>query len=104
MAMMASGVRLSGVTSRELILGVLACPAVGSDGGAISVGISAALLCWLGFQGVCRNPGLSCNQMAVAAQYTPRLAAAREVKCRDDACEYTFAPGSGFVVGMTAHR
>ena len=85
--MMASAVGLSGVTSREFIPGILARPADGADERAISVGISAALFCLSGFRHGVRGtePGLSGNQMTIAAQHPYRVAAPRTVKRFEDA-------------------
>ena len=85
--MMASAVGLSGVTSREFIPGILARPANGADERIISVGISAALFCFLGFRRGIRgtNLRLSGIQMAIAAQHAYRVAASGTVKRFEDA-------------------
>jgi hypothetical protein len=109
MAMMASGVRLSGVTSREFIPGILARLADGTDERAISVGISAALFGLPGFRHGLRGANLSLpgNQMTVTAQYPYRLAAPRAVKRFEQADKKSLAlraqPGLDFN-GMSAHR
>ena len=71
MAMMASAVMLSGVTSRESIPGIPARLADGADERAISVGISAALFVLPGLRHLARgrNFGFRGDQMAVAAQH-----------------------------------
>ena len=80
--MMVSAVRLSGVTSREFIPGILARLADGTDERVISVGISAALFGLSGFRHRLRGTNLSLpgNQMTVTAQHPYRLAAPRAVK------------------------
>lgn len=82
--MIASAVRLSGVTSRESGARVLTRPAIGADGRVISVGISAALFCQAGIR---RGAKLSLpgDQMAIAAQHAYRFAASGPVKCFEDA-------------------
>ena len=91
--MMASAVRLSGVTSCESIPGVLARPAIGADERVISVGILAALLLSVGIQAYARGTdlGLPGNQMTVTAQHPYRVAAARAVKCFEQARENALA-------------
>ena len=81
---MASGARLSGVTSREFVPGILARPADGAGERAISVGISAALFGLSGFRRMLRGTDLSLpgNQMPVTAQYPYLVATPRTVKLR----------------------
>ena len=81
MAVMASGARLSGVTSRESIPGILPRLADGAGERAISVGISAALFGLSGFRRMLRGTDLSLpgNQMTVTAQHLYRVAAPRAV-------------------------
>ena len=85
--MMASAVGLSGVTSREFIPGILARPANGADERVISVGISAALFCFLGFRHGLRGTNLRLPgiQMAITAQHAYRVAASGTVKRFEDA-------------------
>ncbi|MBR1277550.1 hypothetical protein [Bradyrhizobium sp. AUGA SZCCT0283] len=82
MAMMASAVMLSGVTSCEFIPGILARSADGAGKRIISVGISAALFGLSGFRNMPRGTNLRLpgNQMTVTAQYPYRVAAPRTVK------------------------
>ena len=81
---MASAVGLSGVASGEFIPGILARPANGVGKRVISVGISAALFCFLEFgRGTnLRTPGI---QMAIAAQHAYRVATSGTVKRFKDA-------------------
>ena len=85
--MMASAVGLGGVTSREFIPGIQACPANGVDERIISVGIPAALFCFLrirrGIRGT--NLRLSGIQTAIAAQHAYHVAASGTVKRFEDA-------------------
>ena len=109
MAMMASAVMLSGVTSREFIPGVLARSADGADKRVISVGISAALFGLSGFRHMPRGTDLSLpgNQMTVTAQHPYRVAAPRAVKRFEQARKKSLAlrarPGLAFNGGST-HR
>ncbi len=82
MAMMASAVMLSGVTSHEFVPGILARLADGADERVIFVGISAALFGLSGFRHMPRGTNLSLpgNQMTVTAQHPYRVAATRAVK------------------------
>lgn len=84
---MASAVGLSGVASGEFIPGILARPANGVGKRVISVGISAALFCFLEFgrgrRGTnLRTPGI---QTAIAAQHAYRVATSGTVKRFKDA-------------------
>ena len=107
--MMASGVRLSGVTSREFIPGILARLADGTDERAISVGISAALFGLSGFRHGLRGANLSLpgNQMTVTAQHPDRLAPPRAVERFEQAAKKSLAlrarPGLDFN-RMSTHR
>ena len=109
MAMMVSGARLSGVTSREFIPGILARLADGTDERVISVGISAALFGLSGFRHMPRGTDLSLpgNQMTVTAQHPYRLAAPRAMKRFEQADKKPLAlrarPRLDFN-GMSAHR
>ena len=109
MAMMASAVRLSGVTSREFIPGILPRLADGADERVISVGISTALFGLSGSWRIHRgtNLCLSGDQMTVTAQHPYRLAASRAVKCFEQADKKSLAlrarTGLDFN-GMSAHR
>jgi len=109
MAMMVSAVKLSSVTSREFIPGILARVADGTDERVISVGISAALFGLPGFRHRHRGTDLSLpgNQMTVTAQHPYRLAAPRAVKRFEQADKKPLAlraqPGLDFN-GMSAHR
>jgi hypothetical protein len=82
MAMMASAVMLSGVTSHEPGPGVPMRRVIGADGRVISVGISVALFDLSGFRHMPRGTNLSLpgNQMTVTAQHPYRVAAPRAVK------------------------
>ena len=108
-AMMASAVTLSGVTSREFIPGILARSADGAGKRVISVGISAALFGLSGFRHMARGTDLSLpgNQMTVTAQHPYRVAAPRAVKRFEQADKKSLAlrarPGLDFN-GMSAHR
>ena len=83
--MMASAVGLSGVTSREFIPGILACPANGAGERVISVGISAAFFCFDSGAVFARtNLRLSGNQMAITAHHSYRFAASGTVKRFED--------------------
>ena len=105
---MASGARLSGVTSREFIPGILARLANGIDERVISVGISAALFGLSGFRHMPRGTDLSLpgNQMTVTAQHPYRVAAPRAVKrfeqARKEALALRALPGLAF--GGSTHR
>ena len=107
--MMVSAVRLSGVTSREFIPGILPRLADGADERVISVGISTALFGWQGFRHRLRGANLSLpgNQMTVTAQHPYRLAAPRAVKRFEQADKKSLAlrarPRLDFN-GMSAHR
>ena len=85
--MMASAVGLGGVTSREFIPGIQACPANGVDERIISVGIPAALFCFLGIRRGIRGTNLrfSGTQTAISAQHAYRVAASGTVKRFEDA-------------------
>jgi hypothetical protein len=76
-AMIASAVRLIGVTSREPGPGVATRGVIGSDGRVISVGIPAALFGLSGFWHMPRGTDLSLpgNQMTITAQHPYRVAA-----------------------------
>ena len=106
--MMASAVGLSGVTSREFIPGILACPANGAGERVISVGISAAFFCFLEFrrsiQGA--NLRLSGIQMVITAQHPYRVAAPRSVQRFEQAREESPAlrARQGLAVGGNTHR
>lgn len=91
--MMASAVGLSGVTSREFIPGILACPANGAGERVISVGISAAFFCFLEFRPSIRRTSLRLPgiQMAITAQHAYRVAASGTVKRFEDAQKNAFA-------------
>jgi hypothetical protein len=91
--MMASAVRLSGFTSRELGPGVPTRLEIDADGRVTSVGISAALFALSGFRHrihgkKLRLPGI---QMAIAAQHAYRLAATGTVKRFEDAYKNVLA-------------
>ena len=100
--MMVSAVRLSGVTSREFIPGILARLADGTDERVISVGISAALFGLSGFRHRLRGANLSLpgNQMTVTAQHPNRLAPPRAVERFEQADKKSLAlraqPGLDF--------
>ena len=94
--MMGSAVKLSGVTSREFIPGILARLADGADERVISVGISAALFGLSGFWHGLRGANLSLpgDQMTVTTQHPYRFAAPRAVKRFEQACKEAFALGT----------
>jgi len=104
---MASGARLSGVTSREFIPGILPRLADVTDERVISVGISAALFDLFRHMDRGTNLSLPGNQMTVTAQHPYRLAAPRAVKRFEQADKKSLAlrarPGLDFN-GMSAHR
>ena len=91
--MMASGVGLRCVTSREFIPGIPARLADGTDERVISVGISAALFGLSGFRHGLRGayPSLPGNQMTITAQHPYRLAAPRTVKRLEQADKNSLA-------------
>ena len=106
---MVSAVKLSGVTSREFIPGILPRLADGTDERVISVGISAALFGFFGLRDMDRGTNLSLpgNQMPVTAQHPYRVAAPRAVKRFEHARKKSLAlraqPGLAFNGGST-HR
>jgi hypothetical protein len=108
MAMMASAVMLSGVTSREPGPGAPTRCVIGAGGRVISVGISAALFGLSGFRHMPRGTDLSLpgNQMTVTAQHPYRVAAPRAVKRFEQAHKESPAlralPGLAF--GGNTHR
>jgi hypothetical protein len=108
MAMMASAVMLSGVTSREFIPGILARSADGAGKRVISVGISAALFGLSGFRHGLHGAdlGLPGNQMTVTAQHPYRIAAPRAVKRFEQARKeaLAFRARSGLAFGGSTHR
>ena len=108
MAMMASAVMLSGVTSREFIPGIPARPADGVGERAISVGISTALFGLSGSWRIHRgtNLCLSGDQMTVTTQHPYRLAAPRAVKRFEQGCKEAYALGTlpGVAFGESTHR
>jgi hypothetical protein len=108
MAMMASAVMLSGVTSRELLPGFLARLADGVDERAISVGIWTALFGWPGLRHMARgtNLGLPGNQVTVATQRLYRVAPPRAVERFEQAFKNALALRAqpGFAFGENMHR
>jgi hypothetical protein len=108
-AMMANGVRLSGVTSREFIPGILARLTDGVDERGISVGISPVHFGLSGFRHRFRGANLSLpgHQMTVTTQHPYRLPAPRAVKRFEQADKKSLAlrarRGLDFTE-MSAHR
>ena len=105
---MVSAVRLSGVTSREFIPGILPRLADGADERVISVGISTALFGLSGSWRIHRgtNLCLSGDQMTVTTQHPYRLAAPRAVKRFEQGCKeaYTLRTLPGVAFGESTHR
>src|SRR5947207_14303680 len=108
MAMMASAVMLSGVTSGEPGPGVPMRRVIGADGRVISVGISLALFGLSGFRHMPRGTDLSLpgNQMTVTAQHPDRVTPPRAVKRFEQAREKSLALHGrpGLVFGGSTHR
>jgi hypothetical protein len=112
--MVVSDVMLSGAASSELIVWDLALSVPvyrvnAADGRLISVGISTARFCCLGVRndGDKLGSGWLRDQVLIAAQHVPCLAAARSVQRFEDAHDKALALGSrvGFGVDrLTAHR
>ena len=106
--MTTSGAMPSGVTSRDLIGGTLACPAFGAERRRISVGI-LSLFGWLGKRFGREGPDLGVlrEQMAIAAEHAFRFAAPRRMKRVEDALKNVSAlrPTARFgFVSLAVHR
>jgi hypothetical protein len=80
-----------------------------AEGRFVAVGIGLTLLCFARIDGdnLRPIPVFFGEQMTIRVNVTPRLAAARRMKCFEEACEQAFAPDwlSGCVVtrGNAAH-